>query len=161
MTKREIRTSVMFTLLLCTLTACAHRVGSQVPVTHFEQALVSNAILASVNNSVTHGVIASNQAGVLPTDKAKAVLAQTERIAKVSDELTTILAKGPDAATLEATKIRELIGQVQLSVTALVADGSLGIKNPESQQTVLAEVQTIGVVANQILAQLQLGGVLK
>ena len=148
-------------LVAATLISCAHRVGSQVPVSNYEKALVSNAILASVNKSVTDGVIATNKAGLLSTEKTKAVLDETYRISQADEEITAILEKGPEAATLEADKIRDLLGQINQSLTALGTNGSLAIKNPLSQQTFLAQVNAVMVIAEQEVRQLQDAGILK
>lgn len=155
---------VFFVLALSTVQlgveSCAHRVGSNAPPTPYENVLVSNAILASVNHSVTDGVIAVNKAGLLSAEKTKPVLDVTYRIATLDDELTTILAKGPEGAKADAAKIQSLVTQIHDSALALVENESLGVKNPVSKATLRAEVDAITVLAGQVLANLHAAGVL-
>jgi hypothetical protein len=146
MRKQKVLTAVIVVSIVFS-GACAKRVdGSN--VTPYEQVMSWNAAMAVANNYVARGVIESSDSGFLSVADAAKVIAVNEKISQYDIELTAILAKGPQAAKLEADQIRILLLQIRDSSAALVRQGLAGEKLNRN-------LNSIYFMADLILGQLQ------
>ncbi len=153
-------TAVLGTVLLAA--ACAHRIGSQVPVTPYEQAMSTNAVIAAVNNSVGAGLVALNELGVAPfkdVERTRSLLDYTYRIAAADKQLTTILALGADKAQPRGAEIKQYTDAIAAAAQELVNTGVLGVKNPRTQRNVDTEVQTIAILVGDLYSTLVAAGI--
>ena len=141
-------------LLLLTLTACIHKPSG--PVSPWERLNVNLAALAQINTSIAKGVIAVHQAGGLTTPQAAAILNYQQLVAKDHQAIENILATGVASATTQSARIQALLAEIKDQGAAMIQSGSLGIRNPQSQQTFTQDLQAIINLAQVVLADYQL-----
>jgi hypothetical protein len=153
--------SLAVVAVLVGLSACARRAASPgvpaVPVTPAEQFAVTNAQLATLNHAVEQGVAQLNAAGVIPNETAQAVLTWNFKVAD-SDKQITLIAQSSSAPDLKGQQIQAIIAQLKASATRLVTDGSLNVKNPVSQQTIVTDIQAMLSLADEIVKELEASG---
>ena len=139
-------------LLLALGDACIHKTGGQ-PVTPWERVTTYNAALAEANYGVEQGAEACVSANVLSVSQAAPIINWTGQVAIVHEQITAILSQGK-ATQANVASVAVLVGTISSSVAQL-PPGALGIKNPKSQQTFQADVQSITTLANSLLTALQ------
>lgn len=174
--KRSIRTLTATIFLGIALAGCAaiHTTNGR-KVTQIEQVMVWNAGLANANLDLAKGIIAANESGVIDVPTSNAILTQQSMIANADRQLTGVLAsvcspaapgtvpENCNAALLsgKAVEIQGFLTQIQTAAKNLVASGTVGIKNAQSQQVVAQAITTLNTLAGDILGGLQGLGVLK
>lgn len=132
--------------------------GVTAPTTTLEQINSDNAQLAVHNRAIAQSIMAINQAGFLEAgyfDKLSAAQIQATRI---HEQLTPLLAN-PTAAN--ASAIQALLTQLNAVADELIANGSAGVKDATSKQTVTNEANAIKSLASTIVSALQAAGVIK
>jgi len=147
---RRTRISLAVLLLLATV-ACIHKTGGT--VTPMERVTTDNALFAQINNSVEQGAEAVAASGLLTPQQVAPVIAWTGQVAQAHQQITAIMAKG-DISAADLVSVQALVAQIQQSGLALVNSGTIGIKNPKSQQTISADVTAVTNLAETILAEL-------
>lgn len=140
-------------LLVLTMGAgCIHKPSG--PITPVERVTTDNAVFAQLNNSVEQGTEAVSLSGLLKPTQAAPVIAFTGQVATVHEQITSILNKGTAVTASDYATVAALVDQLKSSGTTLLASGSLGIKNPKSQQTISADLQSLLNLADLILSEL-------
>ncbi|HLJ25343.1 MAG TPA: hypothetical protein VKY85_01390 [Candidatus Angelobacter sp.] len=142
------------------LIACAHRVGSTTPITPWENIHVTNAEIASVNNSVAQGLIAANQAGALETEYTAQVTQLNFNVAAWQKELTPLL-KDQATATANSARVKQLINGISQSAAKLISSGNAGVKNPQAAAPLTQAISSLSATAGNLYQLLQTTGVLK
>lgn len=141
-------------LLMASMVACIHKQSG--PVSPWERVNVNMAALAQINNDVAKGIIAVQQAGAISTQQAMPILNYQETVAKDHAAIENILAAGSAEASNQAIQIQGLLNEIKIQGTALIQSGSLGIKNPKSQQMFSQDLQGIVNLAEVILGDYEL-----
>jgi hypothetical protein len=151
-----------FTLACILLFAigCIHRQGSTQPVTPYEQVMVWNDALAQTNNHIARGIIEVSPSLIAP-EKAVIILREQRNIAAIDEQITTLLKQGPDVAKLNSSNLQAFLDQLKQSVKNLIDSGAIGTKNPATQKTFDADIQTVGSLADNILRGLRQSGVIQ
>lgn len=122
------------------------------PATAYENVLVWNASVANSNLAVAQGFINANAATppAVSDDLTRRMLDECARIAQANRQLTLILQSGPDGVKAGAATVRDLLTQIRIAGQNLVATGTVGITNPQTQTVVRAQIDGIMVFAQQI-----------
>lgn len=141
MSKR--RTVILLVLVL--LVGCIKKPSGQ--ITPWEKVTTYNALLASTNKVVAQGVIASQ----LDVNTTGQTLALANTVAQIDEQLTNVLEKGSSMTRADTDQVSQLLQVVRESGVKLIQSGSIGIKNPQSQQTIATDVKTIVDIADLIL----------
>ncbi len=157
--KKHIAGFALACILLST-SGCIHRQGSPQPVTPYEQVMVWNDALAQTNNHIARGIIEVSPSLIAP-EKAVILLREQRNIAVIDEQITTLLKPGPDVAKLSSANLQALLDQLKQSVKNLIDSGAIGIKNPATQKTFDADIQTVGSLADNILSGLRQSGVIQ
>ena len=145
---------------------CAHvATTAGVPArnaTPLEKALAYNDSLAQANKAVAQTVINANGTTppLLTTDQANKILIAQSRIADFDRQLTPLLASAA-SVTANAAKIQLLLDEIKLAANPLIQSGDLGIKDPKTQQAVLAAFKDVYSFADLVVSMLQQAGLLK
>lgn len=153
---KKIIASIVLAFSLC---GCIHRVGGG-RVTPYETVMTWNDALAQSNNAIAKGIIAISPS-VIPPSQAGAVLRHQRDIASIDEQLTGILKEGPEYAKLNAAQIQSLVDQLSAVAAEFVADGSIGVKNPKTQNTFQTDIGNISTLVSQIVGGLKTAGVLQ
>lgn len=148
--KRSI--ALIFILMSLTI-ACIHKQSGT--VSPWERVNVNMAALAQINDDVAKGVIGVQQAGTISAQQAAPILNYQELVAKDHAAIENILSAGSTQAGTQTTQIQALLNEIEKQGTALIQSGSLGIKNPKSQQTFAQDLQGIVNLASVILTDYQ------
>ncbi len=149
--KRSI--ALIFILMSITI-ACIHKQSGT--VSPWERVNVNMAALAQINDDVAKGVIVVQQAGTINEQQAAPILNYQELVAKDHAAIENILTAGSTQAGTQTTQIQALLNEIEKQGTTLIQSGSLGIKNPKSQQTFAQDLQGIVNLASVILSDYQL-----
>lgn len=149
--KRNI--ALIFILMSITI-ACIHKQSGT--VSPWERVNVNMAALAQINDDVAKGVIGVQQAGTISAQQAAPILNYQELVAKDHAAIENILSAGSTQAGTQTTQIQALLNEIEKQGTTLIQSGSLGIKNPKSQQTFAQDLQGIVNLASVILTDYQL-----
>lgn len=163
MVRRRALSLVIFICLLSV--GCAKRIdpltGLETDATPYEQALALNASLAITNKAVTRTVISLHEGGFIGLNDAQNIVGVTGRIAQLDEEITLILAEGPEFAKANGESIRKLSQQIQESILQLIQQETLGIKNEEKKLQVESQVNSIYSLVIQLTEALTRAGVLQ
>ena len=153
---------LLFVLLSMSL-GCALKHPDSTPVTPYEKVILANATLAQTNNSIARGVIQlqATNPPVLSATTTERILRIQASIAADDNKLTLILDQGPTVAKVQAAQIQSLITAISQEVDLGIQDGSLGVKNPTSQQTFTTDLGLIKDLSQQIVNTLKVAGVLQ
>jgi hypothetical protein len=158
--RKRISASIAVLAIVAATAACIHKAGGS-QVTPYEKAVTYSAMLAQANNSVAQGVIQLQQAGAIPVDQTDRILRFQYIVASDHEELSRLLADGPAVAKGRAQAIASLLTDIQTRSRILIEGGGLGVKNPQSKQTMEADVSLVVSTAQAIVTSLQMAGVLK
>ena len=140
-----------FLTLAFLLTACIHKQGGT-PVTPLEKVATYSATFAETNQAIEQGAEALAASGVLPKDKAQLLISFNYRAADVHQQITQVLGKGSAITAADQASLTALLEQIKASGVQLVGDGSLGVKNPKSQNTIAQDIQALVDLSETILA---------
>ena len=110
-----------------------------------------NASLAQVNQTVEQGAEALASSKVLKPAQVEPIIDLTGRVATVDQQITAVLSKGASATPADFANLQQLLIQIQQASTTLVLSGSLGVKNPNSQQAISADITAIANLSQVIL----------
>jgi hypothetical protein len=147
MRQRKLQFVVILAALLATA-GCIKKVGGN--LTPWERVHVHNAMLAQLNNDVAKGVAAVQSSGLITPDQAKPILNYNDKIAKSHLQITAILEQGPGSD--QSAQLLVLLNAIQSDGQALVKSGGLGVKNPRTQETVAADIDSLVNLAKAIIA---------
>ena len=151
---RKPKLQIFAIVMLAVLSsACIHKISGK--VTPMERLTTDNALLAQINNTVEQGTEAVQSSGLLTTAQAAPVIAWTGQVAKAHLQITAIISKGSSVTVSDYTTIQALIDQIEISGETLIKSGSLGIKNPKSQQTISDDMVAIINLAKAVLSEVQ------
>jgi len=131
---------------------CIHKASG--PITPVERVTTDNAVFAQLNNSIEQGAEAVSVSGLLKPAQVAPVIAFTGQAATVHEQITAVLNKGTSVSAADYASVQALVAQIQSSAATLVSSGALGIKNPKSQQTISADIQSLSNLASLILSEL-------
>jgi hypothetical protein len=153
--------AAFFSLGGCTHVASTAGVPAR-NATPLEKALAYNDSLAQANKAVAQTVINAN--GTTPPLLSEAqtnkILVAQSRIADFDRQVTPLLASTA-SVTANAAKISELLDEIRLAANPLIQSGDLGIKDPKTQQEVLAAFKNVYSFADLVVNMLQQAGLLK
>lgn len=162
MRKRLHTTALLLVVLACS--SCIHKVdtaGNPVQASPFEKAVTYSTMLAGANDTIASAVIQANQSKLLSVADTDRILHFQSLIADDHQRLSSILNSGVTGAAASADAINRLLTDIGTQAQAMIAVGSLGVKNPQSQRTIADDVQQILNFGPLITKNLQLAGVLK
>lgn len=146
-------------LLILMLTGCAHRPGGA-PATPYEQVLSVNAQIAETNRVIATGLMDAQRAGLISKSQAAYILDAQEKVALIHQDITKILAQGPELAKANAYQLQQLIDTLEFTTIDLVARTGLELQNPQSHQLFSTDVQLISTLAKSLVTKLDAAGVL-
>lgn len=149
--KRYSRLIPVLVVLLASL-GCLKKPGGGA-ITPWERVTAENAILAQLIKTATQGTIAVNSTKLISDQQTAPVLGFYSQAATIQEQITAILAVTPSSANIP--QIQALVSQIGTSATALIDNSALGVKNPNSQQLIGADVQAIVGSINTILSSYQ------
>lgn len=138
--------------VLALTTACIHKTGGTA-VTPWERVDTYNAALASSNNSVERGAEAVVSSGLANPLQVAPIITATGRVAALHLQVTAILQQGA-ATQANVASAQALVDQIKMSIS-VIPMGSLGIKNPKTQQSFSVDLNSLGTLADEILTSLQ------
>lgn len=144
----------LLSMVLATEVSCIKKTSGT--ITPMEKITAYNASLADTNNTVAQGLMALVASKVLSPQAAQPALAWTSQVATDHLQFTAILETASQSPSGQITasqysQMQLVVAQIGQSAQTLINSGGLGIKNPNSQQTVSADVQSIVNLANAIL----------
>lgn len=145
---------------VCATSSCIHKVNGAQP-SPYEKAVTYSTMLAAANDAIVDTVITANKSGLLSTKDVDRILRFQSLIADDHERLSSILNSGTTGATPSADAINKLLADIRVQADALIAGGGLGIKNPRTQVTLEADVNSILSFGPLITTNLKLAGVLK
>src|SRR5712672_1549833 len=151
-------------LLLVTLISIGCKKSTSTnPTTPFQQVLLINKGIAQTNQDLEKAVEALNATvpPVIDTNTAASIITMEGKIAVVQKKLTTILEQGPDIASAQSAQIQSLCNELSADTTSLVNAGTIGIKNPDSQNKINAYVNSLNSLSGSLISGLKIAGVLK
>ena len=151
MTKRKT-VAFFVTMLLLSGVACIKKSNGTTP-TPWEKVATYNAAFADLNNTIEKGVEAVNLSGVMSKQQAEPILLWTSQVAVAHQQITALIAQG-SVTSADLTSIQGLLAQIKASGNSLIANGALGIKNPQSQQTFAADFNSLYTLADTIVSLL-------
>lgn len=158
MTKRPRVIGLLILTVL--LSGCAaHRPGGQQP-TPFEKVMSVNAQIAELNNVIARGIIAAQRAGLMDVPTAARILDAQKMIALDHQQVTYMLARGPDFAKLNGPQLRQLVSNFQYRLLEVLSRGGLAVKNPQSQQSFEGDIRLMSTLADTLASDLQAAGIL-
>jgi hypothetical protein len=161
-----IRSRSLLLCLAASLCGCAHVASTAgVPArnaTPLEKALAYNDSLAQANKAVAQAVINANGTTppLLNEAQTNKILVAQSRIADFDRQLTPLLASTA-SVTANAARIQTLLDEIKLAANPLIQSGDLGIKDPKTQQEVLAAFKNVYSFADLVLGALTSAGMLK
>lgn len=124
---------------------------STAPATPWEQVTAYNATFAETNQAIEAGTQSLVATQILTVAQAQPVIAFTLRVAQIHQQITALLGTGSSISSASVAQIQTLLQQLQTSGNALIANGSLGIKNPQTQNTVAQDLAGLVSAGNLIL----------
>jgi hypothetical protein len=157
--RRKAVVAIVCAHLLITA-ACIHKTGVN-RATPYERAVTYNTMLAQANNSIAKGVMTVEETGLLPAATANRILTFQRLVADDHQKLTKILGSGVDSAASQAGDIQALLSEMRVQAGLLINSGGLGIKNPETQQTFTADLNSLLDLLTSLDTNLRSAGVLK
>lgn len=130
--------------------------------TPVEKALAYNDSLAQANKAVAQLVV--NASGTTPPllsqDQANKILTAQSRIADFDRQLTPLLTATHNV-TGNADRIELLLDEIKAAANPLIKSGELGIKDPATQQRVMAAFSNVYSFADLVVNSLKDAGLLK
>lgn len=151
MLKRTTKLSAVVTILLLSM-ACLHKQGG-LSISPWERVMTDNAAFAQLNGDAEQGVELVQASGLLSVEQARPILHFHAQVATAHKQITAILALGP---TADLSGVNPLLDQIQASAGQLLATGTIGVKNPKTQQSVTADINNIVALAKAIVSDIQL-----
>lgn len=146
----KMKLAMLLPLIL--LVGCIHKASG--PVTPIERVTTDNAVFAQLNDSIEQGAEALAASGLLKPADVAPVIGFSGQVATIHQQLTAILGKGTAVTAVDYTTAQDLVRQIQASAAQLVSSGALGVKNPKTQQTVAADIQSLSNLASLLLTEI-------
>jgi len=154
---------VLSMIVVALLVGCAaHRANptNPIPISAFEQTNYLNAQISIHNRAAAQMIVAINQAGFLETEYFDRLSAAQVKITRAHKDLTPLLKDLPTALANQ-DKVKALLDVIQNTATGMISDGTVGVKNPQSQQALLSDVASIRSAAASIYTILEASGAVK
>lgn len=148
---RKKRFSAIILAVILATVGCIHKTGGS--VTPQERLMTDNAILAQFVNTVKQGTEAAVTSGLLSTAQARPVITFEGQFADTHKQITALLNQG--LTTTNLTQVQSLLTNLKTTADALVASGSIGVKNPKTQMTITADINNIIALTQAVLTDIQ------
>lgn len=156
--KIRIRSRIPIVLLMPILLVLA--IGLQIacikkasgPVTPWEKVATYNAALADINQTIEQGAELAVSGRILAKDAGAQVIDFTGRAGTIHKQITAIIQKGANASPSDMVTLQDLLTQISTSGQALVNSGTVGVKNPRSQQTIAQDIASMVSLAQTIIS---------
>lgn len=116
--------------------------------------MTDNAVLAQFIDTAERGTELAVGAGAIAIDEARPAIQFEAQAAEVHKKVTALLAQGHDTATLGQVTI--LLNNLKIQADALVASGEIGVKNPKTQQSITADIDSIGTMVEAVVSDIEL-----
>lgn len=139
-------------IVLASTVGCIHK--SSGPVTPAERLMTDNAVLAQFADTAEQGTELAVTSGLMTTAAARPVIMFEGQFAATHEQITSLLNQGLTATNLAQVQI--LLTNLNTQAAAIIASGSIGIKNPKTQQTISGDINTIIAFTQAVLTDIQL-----
>lgn len=140
-------------LVLACSVACIHKTSGT--VTPMERVTTDNAAFAQLVNSIEKGTEAAVSSGLLKASDAAPVIGWCGNAAQIDTQITAILGSSSTVSATNYASLQALVTQVSTSASTLVSSGALAIKNPQTQQTISADINAATTLAQALLTEIQ------
>lgn len=151
MIKRTLTVVCVMAALVCA--GCTHK--SSGTITPMERVTTDNAVFAQLVNSIEQGAEALSSTGVLPASTVVPIVAWCGNAATIDNEISAILAKSSTVSPTDYASLQALVAQLGTSASTLVSSGALAVKNPKTQQTISADINSASTLAQSLLGEIQ------
>ena len=154
--KRNLKLGLALLSLLLTV-SCLHKSGSNgepIPVSPWERVMVGNASFSQILSDAELGTESLVATGVITAEQAKLFIKWEGQLAEDHKPITAILKQGPAVTGTNIATVNAFFDQVQVSGLQLINSGDAGIKNPQTQQTLGADVQALVALAKTLTADI-------
>lgn len=121
------------------------------PATPWEKVTAYNATFAESNQAIETGVQTLVATKILTVAQGQPVITWNLRAAEIHQQITALLGTGTSITSVNVATIQALLAQLQTSAQTLIASGTLGVKNPNTQNTVEQDITGLGSLATLIL----------
>src|SRR5208337_1835376 len=121
------------------------------PATPWEKVTAYNATFAESNQAIETGVQTLVTTNILTVAQAQPVISWNLRAAEIHQQITAVLGTGTSITSVNVATVQALLAQLQASAQALIANGALGVKNPNTQNTVQQDITGLVSLGNLIL----------
>ena len=158
--RRKISLATVLALVVI-MAACAHRQGTNTPVSPWEQVMTTNAQIASANNALEQAVENAVTSGVLTPVQATPIITGQAKLAAIDYQITQILNQGQGVSTSQGLQLTNLFAQFKASGGYLVGSGVIGVKDAKTQQNVIADVNLSLSLLNTLETTLRSMGVIQ
>lgn len=135
------------------LAGCVHK--SSGTITPMERVTTDNAVFAQLVNSIEQGTEAASSAGLVPAQQVVPVIAWCGNAAQIDSQISAVLAKGSTVSATDYASLQGLVAQLGTSASTLVSSGALAVKNPKTQQTISADINSASTLIQSILSEIQ------
>lgn len=153
---------ITFSLCLALVGCAAHRVGTPpgqtpAPITTAEQVNFDDAQFSIHLRAIGKTIRAVHDAGFLETEYFGTLTAGEAKIIRLHQTLGPLLknwpASGPTADT--QAKIAAILNEIKSVATAMVNSGTVGVKNPQSQQALTSDINSLIQLSTEIIGLVQ------
>lgn len=119
------------------------------PITQGESLNYDNAQISIHNRAIAKSLVLIHQQGFVNDEYFGKLSAAQIRITKLHKDLTPLLVTNASAAAGK-DKVTAILNEIRAVASQMVADGSVGIVNPDSKNAVLADINALISSANSI-----------
>lgn len=147
---------LLLVIFACLLSSACTK--STTPATPWEKVTAYNATFAEANEAIEAGTQSLVATQILTVAQAQPVINFTLRAAQIHQQITALLGTGTSITGANVTQILALLQQFQTAASALISNGSLGVKNPQTQNSLsqdIAGLISIGTLITNLLPQLE------
>jgi hypothetical protein len=146
--------TIILTLMACLAFAgCAAKRANTTnpqPITQWEQVNYDNTQISIHNRALAKSFVAIRQAGFLEKPYFDKLSAAQIRITKLHKDLTPLLQNQANVIGGGRDKVKAILDELRTVTAQMVADGSVGISNPDSKSAVLSDIEAIISSVNSI-----------
>lgn len=150
----KLKLIITLTLMIAVglMVGCAAKRANQTnpaPITQGESLNYDNAQISIHNRAIAKSLVLIHQQGFVNDEYFGKLSAAQIRITKLHKDLTPLLVTNA-SATAAKDKVTAILNQIKAIASQMVADGSVGIINPDSKNAVLADINALISSANSI-----------
>lgn len=139
----------ILTLTLCAciglISGCAAKRANQTnpaPITQGESLNYDNAQISIHNRAIAKSLVLIHQQGFVNDEYFGKLSSAQIRITKLHKDLTPLL-KSNASALASKDKVTAILNEIKAVASQMVADGSVGIVNPDSKNAVLTDISAL------------------